>query len=36
MQLSDFDLGELSIPELIELMHRILDEMQLRAMQDAE
>lgn len=30
------DLGKLTIPELIELIQRILDEIQLRAMEQAE
>lgn len=30
------DLGEMSLPELIELMHRIADEIESRAMQAAE
>lgn len=30
------DLGDLSWPELLELLRRIADEIELRAMQDAE
>ena len=30
------DLGEMTFPELIELMHRILDEIMLRMMETAE
>lgn len=29
-------LDELNLPELIELLHRIADEIQIRAMQEAE
>lgn len=30
---TEVDLGELSLPELIELMHKVLDEIQLRCME---
>lgn len=36
MELLIREIGQLSMPELIELMRRILDEIQIRAMQDAE
>ena len=36
MNLPEIDLGKLSIPELVELMHKIADEILLREMQNAE
>ena len=30
---TEIDIGELTLPELIELMHRIADEIQLRWME---
>lgn len=30
------DLGELTLPELTELLHRVADEISLRMMQEAE
>lgn len=30
------DLGELSLPELVELLHRVADEILLRMMQTAD
>lgn len=30
------DLGELSLPELVELLHQVADEIQLRMLQAAE
>ena len=35
MNPSEIDLGELSLPELTELVCRIMDEIVLRMMQDA-
>ena len=32
----EIDLGELTLPELIELLHKIADEIMLREMQNAE
>ncbi len=31
----EIDLGRLSLPELVELMHLVADEIQLRAMEEA-
>lgn len=36
MSQSNPDLGELSLSELVELLHMIADEIQLRMMQEAE
>ena len=36
MSQSNPDLGELSLPELVELLHMIADEIRLRMMQEAE
>ena len=33
--MEEIDLGRLSLPELTELLHRIADEIQLRAMEEA-
>lgn len=30
------NIGEMSLPELVELLHMIADEIQLRMMQEAE
>lgn len=35
MKPQEIDLGELSLPELVELMHRVADEILLREMQEA-
>lgn len=35
MNPKEIDLGELALPELIELLHLIADEIQLREMQTA-
>lgn len=32
----EIDLGELSLPELVELLHKVADEIQLRMLQAAE
>lgn len=32
----EIDLGELTLPELVELLHKIADEIMLREMQNAE
>ena len=34
-KMQEIDLGRLSLPELTELLHRIADEIQLRAMEEA-
>ena len=36
MSTSEIDIGQLSLPELIELLHRIADEIKLREMENAE
>ena len=33
MQMSEEDIARLTIPELIELVHRILEELEVRAME---
>ena len=33
MQMSDEDIARLTIPELIELIHRLLDEVEVRMME---
>ena len=33
MQMSDEDIARLTIPELIELIHRLLEELEVRAME---
>ena len=32
-QMSEEDIAQLTIPELIELIHRLLDELEVRAME---
>ena len=32
----EINIGEMSLPELIELLHKIADEIMLREMEDAE
>lgn len=36
MKGTEIDLGKMSLPELVELMHLIADEIQLRMMEAAE
>lgn len=36
MSLKEIDLGELTLPELLDLVRAIADEIQLRMMQQAE
>ena len=33
MRMNDEDIARLTIPELIELIHRLLDELEVRAME---
>ena len=35
MKMQEIDISGLSLPELTELLHRIADEIQLRAMEEA-
>jgi hypothetical protein len=32
---TELDLGELTLPELVEMLHRVADEIQIRMMQAA-
>lgn len=34
--MNEINLGELTLPELVELLHRVADEILLREMQEAE